>query len=179
MRFTILATALFMALPAAALTPPTPSPDTIDTIREQLDTLQQQRDEMNLRLLRLRAEVLGLGRVTRVFVQHVDTVGMGLDLATVTWWLDEKRVVVVDGQPMLEGLDLEGWHTLRFEAEYKGDSDVFSYMDGYRVRMRASHAFHVRPGRDTTVRVETGNRSMTLDATKRLGVTWTVTSVQR
>lgn len=117
----------------------------------------------NLELLReLVIEGAASGAVLRI--THVDDLARAYQVEGIDYFLDGRSVYSwseASSEPMPDGIQIRdaaigpGQHALQVSLIVRGNADVLSYLEDYRVTVESSYAFEVGGGTvaDLTVRV--------------------------
>jgi hypothetical protein len=138
----------------------------------RLRELEQRIHELKERIFRSKARLAllaetvlqGISAGARAHIVHEDEMGASYRLVRATYAIDgapifnrqddEGSLAELDEFDVFEGSLVPGEHTLSVTLEYRGHGfGVFSYLRGYRFRVRANYAFTVPEGRQITLRV--------------------------
>ncbi|MBN1946288.1 MAG: hypothetical protein JW797_11480 [Bradymonadales bacterium] len=134
-------------------------------LEDRVNELREQIFRSKSRLVLLREQVL---RTTisgsQAVITHVNDMGITFTLERVVYSLDGNQLyVAVDSRGDLAdrgeievygGAVLPGPHNLSVEMMFVGNGfGLFSYLEGYRFRLRSSYAFNAEDGRIVSLRV--------------------------
>lgn len=127
-------------------------------LEERVIGLKESVFKAKTRLMLLQEEILQnvIAEAKAVIVHHND-MGSTFTLDRVVYYLDTNRIYVQenrDGQldentefEVFNGNLVPGNHLLTVEMEYRGNGTLFSYLDGYRFRLKANYTFFAAKGR--------------------------------
>lgn len=156
--------------PAVAGTPTAPKAHQSYTVRlrhlaEQVSTLKELVSQTKIRLNLLKESVLGQTTAGAELSITLDNrMGSSFRLVAYRFVLDTKQIDAktdLTGKAsergttrIYAGPSMDGVHIVTVELVYRGHGfGVFSYLRGYRYRIRSSFRFKVVPGTGTTIRV--------------------------
>ena len=139
-------------------------------IEHKVDELKEQIFRQKGVLNDLRRRVFGeeSSGVARAMLRHTNTMGSSFRMVRATYTLDGVPIFAqaddrLDGARdfvIYDGPMSSGSHTLSVLLEYQGAGKVFTYMEGYRFKVRSSYTFTGVDGRRTELIVnahEQGN----------------------
>jgi hypothetical protein len=91
----------------------------------------------------------------RLAIRHENDMGPMFQLERAVFTLDGVALpATASGPTLYNGTLAPGVHTLTIEFDYRGRSlGLFPYLEGYRLRVRGSQSFAIRPGRGLELRV--------------------------
>lgn len=186
--------------PAAAAAQPPGGAQTADeafatrvkTLEEQVVDLKEKIFRTKARLVLLQETVLG-GNVTesaRAILYHRNEMGSQFVLESVAYALDGGPIFTkVDNNgdldkreefEIFDGRIVPGNHQIAVRMVWRGSGfGMFSYMEGYRVKLSASQTFTAEAGKATTVKIigyDKGN--ITTDTTQRPGIRFDLTTTK-
>ncbi|MBK6846081.1 MAG: dihydrolipoamide acetyltransferase [Proteobacteria bacterium] len=163
----------------AALDAATPGSNTIRlrTLEQRVNELKERVFRSKARLNLLKETVLhGMIAGSRAIITHSNEMGGAFRLTKLVYGLDGKQIysrVAEDGEldakrsfEIFNGSIAPGNHTLSVTMVYRGHGyGVFTYLEGYRYNVRASHTFTTSEGRQNVITVrgfEKGNATTEL-----------------
>jgi hypothetical protein len=155
------------ARPAAAPGPAEPRADPEGkALEERVTDLKEKLVRTKSRLLNLQEIVIGgeVGAGARATLVHRNEMGSSFSLESVAYALDGAPVYTkadVGGDlrsraefEVFSGRVVPGSHQLSVQLVYRGNGPgPFTYLDGYRFKVRSAYTFDVEPGKVSTVRV--------------------------
>lgn len=161
------------AEPSAPAPAPSVSPDvSAGTYAVRLRDLEQRINELKEEIFRSKARLSLLAETVlqgvvagaQAVIVHENHMSSSFRLVKAQYALDGAPIFTkadetdaLDGQPEVEvynGSIVPGEHTLSVNLEYRGHGyGVFSYLKGYRFKVRSSHSFTVPESRTITLRV--------------------------
>lgn len=116
------------------------------------------------KLLLLKEQILdNVIAESRAVLIHKNEMGNFFELQSVLYYLDGKKIYYQDNSNGLlnqrkefeiyNGTATAGNHALTVEMVYRGNSDVFSYLEGYVFKLKSVYTFYAQKGRVTEVSV--------------------------
>jgi hypothetical protein len=147
-------------------------------LEQSIHELKEQIFRSKARLALLAETVLqGISAGAKAHIVHHDEMGASYRLVRATYAIDgapifnrqddEGSLAELDEFDVFDGSLVPGEHTLTVTLEYRGHGfGVFSYLRGYRFRVRSSYVFTVPEGRQITLNVtgfEDGGPSVPLE----------------
>lgn len=167
--------------PGATTVPPaTPAPAAEDTplpatgdaqyearlrqIEERVVGIKERIFQTKTRLLLLKEQILdNVIAESRAVLVHKNEMGTFFELQSVLYYLDGKKIYYQDNVNGLldkrkefeiyNGSVIPGNHALTVEMVYRGNSELFSYLEGYVFKLKSSYTFYAARGRVTEVAV--------------------------
>ncbi len=134
-------------------------------LAERVSTLKELVSQTKIRLNLLKESVLGetTAGAELVIVQD-NRMGSSFRLVAYRFLLDNKQIEAksdLSGKASKKGVTkiyagpaMDGVHILTVEFVFRGHGfGVFSYLKGYKYRIRSSYRFKITPGTGTTIRV--------------------------
>jgi hypothetical protein len=133
-------------------------------IEERVVGIKERIFQTKTRLLLLKEQILdNVIAESRAILRHKNEMGSFFELEQVTYFLDSKRIYFQDNtnglleqRPEFEiynGSIIPGNHTLNAELQYRGSSNVFTYLKGYVFKLKSSYTFYAAKGRITEVAI--------------------------
>lgn len=153
------------ATPAPEAVEPAPVSNTIRlrTLEQRVNELKEQVFRSKARLNLLKETVLhGMIAGSRAIIRHKNDMGSAFRLVRLVYGLDGKQIfsrAADDGQldskrsfEVFNGSIAPGNHTLSVTMVFRGHGyGVFTYLEGYRYNVRASHTFTTAEGRQNVI----------------------------
>lgn len=158
-------------------------------LEERVVDLKEKIFRTKSRLLLLKERVVNdVIAEAKIVVNHHNDMGSSFKATKVLYELDGEKIyyqddtsdVLQQSDPieLFAGNVLPGNHVLKVEMVYRGDSSVFSYLNGYQFRLRASYTFYATKGKITTVTaIGYQKGDITWDLTKRPSIKFRVSQV--
>lgn len=134
-------------------------------LAERVSSLKEMVSQTKIRLNLLKESVLGETTAgAELAIVQDNRMGASFRLVSFRYLLDNKQLESkedLDGKDSEKGTTqiytgpaLDGVHILTVELVFRGHGfGVFSYLRGYRYRIRSSYRFKIVPGTGTTIRV--------------------------
>ncbi len=133
-------------------------------IEERVVGIKERIFQTKTRLLLLKEQILdNVIAESRAILRHKNDMGSFFELEQVTYFLDSKRIYFQDNSNGLleqrrdfeiyNGSIIPGNHTLNAELQYRGSSNVFTYLKGYVFKLKSSYTFYAAKGRVTEVAI--------------------------
>ncbi len=133
-------------------------------IEERVVGIKERIFETKTRLLLLKEQILdNVIAESRAVLIHKNEMGSFFELQSVLYYLDGKKIYYQDNSNGLlnqrkefeiyNGSVIPGNHALTVEMVYRGNSDLFSYLEGYVFKLKSSYTFYAARGRVTEVSV--------------------------
>ena len=167
------------ATPAAAATPAKPAakpaaavPRSGDAqyearlrqIEERVVGIKERIFQTKTRLLLLKEQILdNVIAESRAVLKHKNEMGSFFSLKEVLYYLDGKKIYYQDNSNGLlqkrrefeiyNGSIVPGNHSLTVQLVYRGNSNLFSYLQGYVFKLKSAYTFYAAKGRITEVTV--------------------------
>lgn len=167
------------ATPAAAATPAKPAakpaaavPRSGDAqyearlrqIEERVVGIKERIFQTKTRLLLLKEQILdNVIAESRAVLKHKNEMGSFFELKEVLYYLDGKKIYYQDNSNGLlqkrrefeiyNGSIVPGNHSLTVQLVYRGNSNLFSYLQGYVFKLKSAYTFYAAKGRITEVTV--------------------------
>lgn len=160
------------ALPVPGAATPTVIPPSAEAqqaarmrrLRGHFSEIQARLGEMKHRLSGYSEQISkGLANTSRVVLIHRNKMGSYFKLRQVRYFLDGKQIYAQDDKTgrlaRLTNFEIYNGplsaksHGLSVELVYDGDGGFFSYLDGYRFKVKSSFTFYPPRGRITTIAV--------------------------
>jgi len=160
------------ATPPPASTPPAPvkpagSGDAqydsrLREIEERVVDIKERIFKTKTRLQLLKEQILNnVVAESRSVLVHRNEMGSYFTLESVIYYLDGKKIYFQDNKngvlddrrefEIYNGTIIPGNHALSVELVYKGNSRLFSYLEGYVFKLKSSYTFYAAKGRVTKV----------------------------
>jgi hypothetical protein len=133
-------------------------------IEERVVGIKERIFNTKTRLLLLKEQILdNVIAESRAVLVHKNEMGTFFELQSVLYYLDGKKIYYQDNANGLlntrkefeiyNGSVIPGNHALTVEMVYRGNSDLFSYLEGYVFKLKSSYTFYAQRGRVTEVAV--------------------------
>jgi len=133
-------------------------------IEERVVGIKERIFQTKTRLLLLKEQILdNVIAESRAVLIHKNEMGSFFELQSVLYYLDGKKIYYQDNSNALlntrkefeiyNGSVIPGNHALTVELVYRGNSDLFSYLEGYVFKLKSSYTFYAARGRVTEVSV--------------------------
>jgi hypothetical protein len=133
-------------------------------IEERVVGIKERIFQTKTRLLLLKEQILdNVVAESRAVLIHKNEMGSFFELKSVLYYLDGKKIYYQDNSNGLlntrkefeiyNGSVIPGNHALTVEMVYRGNSDLFSYLEGYVFKLKSSYTFYAARGRVTEVSV--------------------------
>jgi hypothetical protein len=133
-------------------------------IEERVVEIKERIFQTKTRLLLLKEQILdNVIAESRAVLIHKNEMGSFFELQSVLYYLDGKKIYYQDNSNGLlnqrkefeiyNGSVIPGNHALTVEMVYRGNSDLFSYLEGYVFKLKSSYTFYAARGRVTEVSV--------------------------
>ena len=185
------------AAPAAPAQPQAQTADEafatrVKTLEEQVIDLKEKIFRTKARLQLLQETVLGgdLSTGARAVIYHRNEMGSSFVLESIAYALDGapiKTMVDTNGEldkaeefEVFNGRIVPGNHTIAVRMVYRGHGfGVFSYMEGYKVKLQSNQTFNAEGGKVTTVKVvgyEKGG--ITANLNDKAGIRYDITTTK-
>ncbi len=127
-------------------------------LEEQVLDLKERVYRSRSRLLQLREQLLhDVVDEAKAIIVHRNEMGSAFSLQQVAYFLDGNRIYfqdnkdgVLDRQRTFQVFNdsvLPGNHVIAVEMVFRGNGGLFSYVDGYRFRLKSSYTFRAAKGR--------------------------------
>ncbi len=134
------------------------------TIEERVVGIKDRIYQTKTRLLLLKEQILdNVIAESRAVLIHKNDMGSFFELQSVLYYLDGKKIYYQDNSNGLlntrkefeiyNGSVIPGNHALTVEMVYRGNSDLFSYLEGYVFKLKSAYTFYAARGRVTEVSV--------------------------
>jgi len=137
----------------------------LQELEDQVNDLKEQIFRSKSRLVLLRERVMGT-RIggSQAIITHVNDMSATFTVQSVVYSLDGSQLYTAndddsdlddrDEIELYNGAILPGPHNLAVEMQFVGNGfGLFSYLEGYRVRVRRSYAFTAEDGKIANLRV--------------------------
>jgi hypothetical protein len=132
-------------------------------LEEQVVGLKEKIFRSKTRLLLLKEQLLNeVVAEAKCVIVHTNEMGSNFKLIQVLYHLDSEKIYYQDeNSGVLEesssidiytGNVLPGNHVLSVEMDYRGDSPLFTYLQDYVFKLKATYTFYATKGRITTVK---------------------------
>lgn len=160
------------AAPAAAAPAPAPAAQPGDaqydaklrSLEEKVVTIKERIFTTKTKLLLIKERLLdNVIAESRTVLVHRNEMGSFFSLKEVIYFLDGKRIYYQDNNNGLldqrkefeiyNGTVIPGNHALSVEMTYVGNSELFSYLKGYKFKLKSAYTFYAARGRVTEVSV--------------------------
>ncbi|MFZ4577252.1 MAG: dihydrolipoamide acetyltransferase [Myxococcota bacterium] len=158
------------AAPAAGATAPLPATGDaqyearLRQIEERVVGIKERIFQTKTKLLLLKEQILdNVIAESRAILVHRNEMGSFFELVSVLYYLDGKKIYYQDNSNGLlndrkefeiyNGSVIPGNHALSVELVYRGNSSLFSYLQGYQFKLKSSYTFYAARGRVTEVAV--------------------------
>ena len=166
------------AKPKAAASEPTPSATTekragtpgknynirIRALEERVGDLKEKVYRSKSRLMLLREQILhNVIAEAKAILVHRNDMSSFFTLEQVLYFLDGNKIYFNDNSKgeldsqrefeIFNGNILPGNHIVSVEMVYRGNGGLFSYVDGYRFKLKSSFTFYAQKGRIARVSV--------------------------
>lgn len=133
-------------------------------IEERVVGIKERIFNTKTRLLLLKEQILdNVIAESRAVLSHRNEMGSFFELDHVLYWLDGRKIYYQDNSngmltkrkdfEIYNGSIIPGNHTLNVELVYKGNSSVFTYLNGYTFKLKSSYTFYAAKGRITSVSI--------------------------
>ena len=133
-------------------------------IEERVVGIKERIFQTKTRLLLLKEQILdNVIAESRAVLIHKNEMGSFFQLQSVLYYLDGKKIYYQDNSngllnqrkefELYNGSVIPGNHALTVEMVYRGNSDLFSYLEGYVFKLKSSYTFYAQRGRVTEVSV--------------------------
>lgn len=133
-------------------------------IEEKVVGIKERIFQTKTRLLLLKEQILdNVIAESRSVLLHKNEMGSFFELQSVLYYLDGKKIYYQDNSNGLlekrrefeiyNGSIIPGNHALTVELVYRGNSALFSYLEGYVFKLKSSYTFYAAKGRVTQVDV--------------------------
>lgn len=134
------------------------------SIEEKVVGIKERIFQTKTRLLLLKEQILdNVIAESRSVLIHKNQMGSFFELQSVLYYLDGKKIYYQDNSNGLlekrrdfeiyNGSIIPGNHALTVELVYRGNSSLFSYLQGYVFKLKSSYTFYAAKGRVTQVEV--------------------------
>lgn len=155
-------------------------------LEEKVVGLKEKIFRSKTRLLLLKERILNdVVAEAKLVLLHVNDMGRSFKPVQVYYRLDGEDLKLLDNATGLldtsepieifSGNVAPGNHNLTVEMVYRGDSALFSYIEGYLFKLRANYTFYATKGKITTVRsVGYLKGDITYDMTERPSIRFKV-----
>ena len=158
------------APPAAAEATPEATPEADgDTVRlreieERVADLKEKIYRSKSRLVLLREQILhNVIAEAKGIIVHRNEMGSAFSLEQVLYYLDGNKIYYQDNKSgsldehrefeIFSGNLMPGNHLISVEMVYRGSGGMFSYVDGYRFKLKSNYTFYATKGRITRVAI--------------------------
>jgi hypothetical protein len=133
-------------------------------LEEKVVTIKERIFTTKTKLLLLKEQILdNVIAESRAVLIHRNEMGSFFSLKEVVYFLDGKRIYYQDNANGLldsrkefeiyNGSVIPGNHALTVEMTYVGNSELFSYLKGYKFKLKSAYTFYAAKGRVTEVAV--------------------------
>ena len=133
-------------------------------IEERVIAVKEKIFNTKAKLLLLKEQILdNVIAESRAVLIHKNEMGGFFELQSVLYYLDGKKIYYQDNAngllnqrkefEIFNGTATAGNHSLTVEMVYRGNSDVFSYLEGYVFKLKSVYTFYAQKGRVTEVSV--------------------------
>ncbi|HAN31513.1 MAG TPA: dihydrolipoamide acetyltransferase [Myxococcales bacterium] len=133
-------------------------------IEERVVGIKERIFQTKTRLLLLKEQILdNVIAESRAVLKHKNEMGSFFELKEVLYYLDGKKIYYQDNSNGLlqKRRDFEiyngsiepGNHSLTVQLSYRGNSQLFSYLQGYVFKLKSAYTFYAAKGRITEVTV--------------------------
>ncbi len=155
---------------------------TLISVEEKVSSLKEKVFRSKAQLLLLQETLLqGEISTSKIKLVHDDKIGNSFYLMSAAYSLDGTPIFSRSDQSgslnkkrkfnLFSGSIRPGTHELSVELRYRGNGfGVFSYLRGYKIRIRSSYSFSVQEGRAVTIRVQPFQLNWTYPIRKRIKV---------
>ncbi len=156
--------------PVAASTPEAPPGSTssanlrLRELQNRVVTLKEEIYRTKTRLMLIKERLLNnVIAESKLVLTHRNELGKAFAIREVIYYLDDNKVYYGDAKTanlkknkeftVFDGNVVPGHHVLQVEMQIQGDSAVFSYVEDFKFRLRATYTFFAPRGRISTLRV--------------------------
>ena len=133
-------------------------------LEERVVGLKEKVFKSKTRLLLLREQILhNIIAEARAVLVHKNDMSSSFTLEQVLYSLDNDKIYFKDNKDgsldksrefeIFNGNVLPGNHALTVELVYRGNGSLFSYIDGYRFKIRSTYTFYAAKGRITRIKI--------------------------
>ena len=156
------------------------------SVEEKVNTLKEKVFRSKAQLLLLQETLLnGVISTSKMKITHDDQIGNSFYLMSAAYSIDGTPVFSRSDQNgslnkkrtfvLFTGSIRPGPHRLSIELKYRGNGfGVFSYLRGYRLRIRTSYAFNIQEGKSVDIKVQPYQRNWTYSLRERVKVRYKV-----
>lgn len=155
-------------------------------IEEKINSLKDRVFRAKQRLSVLKETVLtGAVAGARAEIMQQNEIGGAFKLVSAIYYLDDTPVFKRINNPeafadkditIFDESVLPGPHHISVYLEYEGAGyGVFSYMEGYKFKIRAGHSFNIEEGKVVSLKVIPQDRGVFYDVEERLNIEFDVT----
>lgn len=134
------------------------------SLEEKVVTIKERIFTTKTKLLLIKERLLdNVIAESRTVLVHRNEMGSFFSLKEVIYFLDGKRIYYQDNNNGLldqrkefeiyNGTVIPGNHALSVEMTYVGNSELFSYLKGYKFKLKSAYTFYAARGRVTEVAV--------------------------
>ncbi len=159
---------------------------TLITVEEKVNSLKEKVFRSKAQLLLLQETLLhGVISTSKLKITHNDQIGSSFYLMSAAYSIDGTPIFSRSDQNgslnkkrtfmLFQGSIRPGPHRLSIELKYRGNGfGIFSYLRGYRLRIRTSYAFTIQEGKAVEIKVQPFQRNWTYPLRQRIKVRYKV-----
>ena len=133
-------------------------------IEERVADLKEKIYRSKSRLVLLREQILhNVIAEAKGIIVHRNEMGSAFSLEQVLYYLDGNKIYYQDNKSgsldehrefeIFSGNLMPGNHLISVEMVYRGSGGMFSYVDGYRFKLKSNYTFYATKGRITRVAI--------------------------
>lgn len=131
-------------------------------LEEKVTTLKEKIFTTKTRIMLLKEQIINETIAeAKTVIRHSNELGASFRVVRALYFLDDNKIYFQDNRTrelkdtfvIYQGSVVPGNHILTVELVVQGHSPVFTYINGYRFRIRSSFAFHALKGRITQLTV--------------------------